>query len=291
VNSIYPSSATPPQSRSHRQRKGRTGLGRAPKHHRNLWRRDKPSRNSSTAPWKRADPDRDSTLTLKLGKGTGRRCPFASDDIDAERTKHDHDPVGQGRRDRNHPVHQAKRALSWITVYIESARGELLAGMSTKPTLFLDTNEGEKPPTNPDSLTEKRGNVRLRRDYPPDSGHRANAILAICSVIRMAHTDAREHKAPDIRYIQAECWVSESKLHTTKSTPRSSIRQAASIIHESDSHLTQTTNRRRTLIPRRPESHPVATNKKDRLRADLSKSKRQNARAIRAFKLLLRQSF
>ncbi|TWB87048.1 integrase/recombinase XerD [Synechococcus sp. Ace-Pa] len=146
---------------------------------------------------------------IRRGELAGLRL----DDIDAER-RTIMIRLGKGKKDRIIPI--GKRALSWITVYIESARGELLAGVN-EPTLFL-TNEGE--PINPDSLTE------YVRRYIDDSGIGKRGS---CHLFR--HTMATlmlEHGA-DIRYIQA--MLGHAKLTTTEIYTQVSIRKLRQI-HE-----------------------------------------------------------
>ena len=121
---------------------------------------------------------------------------------------------GKGKKDRVIPI--GRRALSWITVYIESARGELLMNMSER-TLFI-TNDGQ--PINPDSLTE------YVRRYIDASGVGKKGS---CHLFR--HTMATlmlEHGA-DIRYIQA--MLGHAKLTTTEIYTQVSIRKLQQI-HE-----------------------------------------------------------
>ncbi|WP_218933575.1 site-specific tyrosine recombinase XerC [Rubripirellula lacrimiformis] len=143
----------------------------------------------------------------------GELANLRIDDIDSER-RTIMIREGKGKRDRIIPI--GKRALSWITVYIESARGELLCNQA-EPTLFL-TNEGG--PINPDSLTEY---VRRYIDQS-EIGKRGS-----CHLFR--HTMATlmlEHGA-DIRYIQA--MLGHAKLTTTEIYTQVSIRKLRQI-HE-----------------------------------------------------------
>lgn len=145
-----------------------------------------------------------------------RRSELANlriDDIDSERRTL-MIREGKGKKDRVIPI--GRRALSWITVYIESARGELLMDFNER-TLFI-TNDGQ--PINPDSLTE------YVRRYIEASGIGKKGS---CHLFR--HTMATlmlEHGA-DIRYIQA--MLGHAKLTTTEIYTQVSIRKLQQI-HE-----------------------------------------------------------
>lgn len=146
---------------------------------------------------------------IRRGELVGLRL----DDIDAER-RTVMIRMGKGKKDRIIPI--GRRALSWITVYIESARCGLLSTIN-EPTLFL-TNEGEA--LNPDSLTE------YVRRYIDASGIGKRGS---CHLFR--HTMATlmlEHGA-DIRYIQA--MLGHAKLTTTEIYTQVSIRKLRQI-HE-----------------------------------------------------------
>ncbi len=119
---------------------------------------------------------------------------------------------GKGKKDRVIPIGQ--RALNWITVYLESARNELLVDPNER-TLFI-TNAGE--PLEPDSLTE------YVRRYIDASGIGKKGS---CHVFRHTVATLMLENGADIRFIQA--MLGHAKLTTTEIYTQVSIRKLQQI--------------------------------------------------------------
>jgi integrase/recombinase XerD len=119
---------------------------------------------------------------------------------------------GKGNKDRVVPIGQ--RALNWISVYIESARNELLVDPNER-TLFI-TNAGQ--PLEPDSLTE------YVRHYIDQSGIGKKGS---CHLFRHTMATLMHENGADIRFIQA--MLGHAKLTTTEIYTQVSIRKLQQI--------------------------------------------------------------
>jgi integrase/recombinase XerD len=119
---------------------------------------------------------------------------------------------GKGNKDRVVPIGQ--RALNWISVYIESARNELLVDRNER-TLFI-TNAGQ--PLEPDSLTE------YVRHYIDQSGIGKKGS---CHLFRHTMATLMHENGADIRFIQA--MLGHAKLTTTEIYTQVSIRKLQQI--------------------------------------------------------------
>lgn len=119
---------------------------------------------------------------------------------------------GKGKKDRVIPIGQ--RALDWITVYIDTARNELLVDPNER-TLFI-TNCGE--PLEPDSLTE------YVRRYIDESGVGKRGS---CHLFRHTVATLMLENGADIRFIQA--MLGHAKLTTTEIYTQVSIRKLQEI--------------------------------------------------------------
>jgi integrase/recombinase XerD len=119
---------------------------------------------------------------------------------------------GKGKKDRVIPIGQ--RALTWITVYIDSARNELLVDPNQR-SLFI-TTAGE--PLEPDSLTE------YVRRYIDQSGIGKKGS---CHLFRHTVATLMLENGADIRFIQA--MLGHAKLTTTEIYTQVSIRKLQQI--------------------------------------------------------------
>jgi integrase/recombinase XerD len=133
------------------------------------------------------------------------------DDIDTER-RTVFIREGKGRKDRMVPI--GKRAVAWITRYLEDARGALLMDFQER-TLFL-TRDGT--PIGLDSLSELvRRHIIASGIEKPGSCHLFRHTMATLML---------EHGA-DIRYIQA--MLGHAQLSTTEVYTQVSIRKLQQI--------------------------------------------------------------
>ena len=163
----------------------------------------------------------------------GELAALKLEDIDAERRTL-FIREGKGKKDRVIPIGQ--RALNWITVYIESARNELLVDANER-TLFI-SNTGE--PLQPDSLTE------YVRRYIATSGIGKQGS---CHLFRHTVATLMLENGADIRFIQA--MLGHAKLTTTEIYTQVSIRKLQQI-HD----LTHPANRPEARDVRPEETTP-----------------------------------